>query len=257
MTDHRHAALLLIGHGSARNPHSKEPTLRLAEDMARRGLFAEVAACFLKEAPRADAALAGLAAREVFVVPNLAGEGHIARREIPALMGLSGRRTERDGRVIHYARPVGSHPRIPDLVGGRAARLMAEAGLAPAEVSLLLVGHGSSRPGGASATAESVAETLRASGRFGEVTVAYLEQPPFVTGWQTLVSRPAVIVLPLLIAEGLHASEDLPPLFGLPPGGGGPAAVAGRRVWLCRGIGADPEIAELILERVAECGPPA
>lgn len=253
MSDTSTAALLLIGHGSARNPESRLPTVRLAEELRRRQLFAEVEACFLKEPPLVAEALAGLSAREVFVVPNLAGEGYLARVEIPAMLGIAGSPCERDGRLIHYARPVGSHPRIPQLIQRRCEGLMAAAGLMSGEACLLLVGHGTTRPGGASPTAVGIAAALRESGRFGEVVVAYLEQPPLVADWRTLTRAPAVIVAPLLIAEGLHGSEDLPPLFGLRPGESGPASLDGRRVWLCRGIGADPEVADLILERVREC----
>lgn len=253
MIDTSGAALLLIGHGSARNPQSRVPTERLADDLRRRRLFAEVEAGFLKEPPLANEVLARLAARTVIAVPNLAGEGPLVRTDIPRMLGLDGDRCERGGRLILYARPVGSHPRIPDLIGRRVQGLMATHGLERDQVCLLLVGHGSSRPGGAATTAQGIATALRESAVVGEVALAYLEQAPLVADWRDLTAAGIVIVAPLLIAEGLHGSEDLPPLFGLAPGQGGPAAIDGRRVWLCRGIGADPEIAELILDRVQEC----
>lgn len=250
MIDTSRTALLLIGHGSARNPQSRVPTERLADDLRRRGLFAEVVAGFLKEPPLVDQALAQLSSRTVIAVPNLAGEGPLVRTDIPRMLGLEGDKGQRDGRLILYARPVGSHPRIPDLIGRRVRDLVAAHDLNRDEVCLLLVGHGSSRPGGAATTAQAIAAALRQSAVAGEVVLAYLEQPPFVADWTRLTAARTVIVAPLLIAEGLHGSEDLPPLFGLAPGQTGPSAIAGRRVWLCRGIGADPEIAELILDRI-------
>lgn len=254
MIETNHAALLLIGHGSARNKQSRVPTDRLAEMLRGRGLFAEVQSCFLKEPPSIADALAQLSARVVIAVPNLAGEGPLVRIDIPRLLGLSDGARPTDGRIIHYTRPVGSHPRLPELIRRRTVGLMEAHGLARDDVCLLLVGHGSSRPGGAATTAQTIAAALRDSGAFGEVALAYLEQAPFVTSWPALIQARTIIVAPLLIAEGLHGSEDLPPLFGLAPGQGGPAIVEGRRVWLCRGIGADPEIAELILDRVQDCG---
>jgi sirohydrochlorin cobaltochelatase len=252
MIDIGRAALLLIGHGSARNPQSRVPTLRLADELRRRALFAEVQACFLKEPPLIGEALAGLAAPVVFAVPNLAGEGPLVRVDIPRLLGLGQPSAEQDGRRVLYTRPVGSHPRIPELIRRRAERLMAAEGLPPDQVGLLLVGHGSSRPGGAATTAQAIAEALRAMNAVGEVALAYLEQPPLVGDWRDLSTAPNLIVAPLLIAEGLHGSEDIPPLFGLAPGESGPSRVDGRSVWLCRGIGADPEIADLILDRVRQ-----
>lgn len=251
--DWQDAALVLAAHGSARNPDSRRPTERLAEEIRRRGLFAEVLACFLKEAPRLGEALALVRAQHVYVVPNFAAEGHITRVQVPKAMGLRGPVTDHGGRRIHYAEPVGSHPRIPELLRRRVDAIVAENGLAAERVAVLIVGHGSSRPG-SSGTAEAVAAAVRADGGYGAVQTAYLEQAPFVGEWRTLVTASDVIVAPLLIAEGLHGSEDLPPLFGLKPGEAGPAAVAGRRVWMCRGIGADPEIVDIILDRVTACG---
>lgn len=253
MADHwKRAALVLAGHGSARNPDSRLPTDRLAAEIAARGLFAEVAVCFLKEPPFATTALSLVSASEVYVVPNFAGAGHITRHELPRALGLDGPLTVRDGRRIHFAEPVGSHPSLPALLRKRIEALAAGAGLDRRRLSVLLIGHGSARPG-SSGTAEAIAEALRAHGDYGEVVTAYLEQEPFVADWPRLVSTPTVIAAPLLVAEGLHGSEDLPPLFGLPRGGGGPAHVHGRTVFLCRGIGSDPEIVEVILERVREC----
>lgn len=251
MADWSKAALVLAGHGSARNPDSRGPTERLAAEIRDRRLFAEVAACFLKEPPFLGEALSLVAADEIYVVPNFAG-GYLTRVEVPRALGLDGPLTRRDGRVIRYAEPVGSHPLIPELLRRRVDALIAGAALDPAQACVLVIGHGSARPG-SSATVEEVAETLRRDGGYGSVTAAYLEQAPFVADWPKLTAAEAVIAAPLLIAEGLHGSEDLPPLFGLARGDTGPGRLHGRRTWLCRGIGSDPEIVEVILERVAEC----
>jgi sirohydrochlorin cobaltochelatase len=253
MAEHwKQAALVLAGHGSARNPDSRLPTERLAAEIAARGLFAEVAACFLKEPPFIDEALSLVSAREVYVVPNFAGAGHITRSELPRALGLVGPLTRRDGRRIHYAEPVGSHPAIPGLLRKRIEAIIAGAALDRGDIGVLLIGHGSNRPG-SSGTAESIAATLRGDGDYAQVVTAYLEQEPFVADWPTLVATPTVIAAPLLVAEGLHGSEDLPPLFGMPHHGTGPAQTHGRTVFLCRGIGSDPEIVEVILDRVAQC----
>ncbi len=243
-----------MGHGSARNADSSAPTRRLAAEIAARGLFGEVLAVFHKEAPFMADAFDLVSAHEVFVVPNFAGEGYYTREMIPARMGLTGRLTRReDGRRILYTDPVGTHPRIAALLRRRADDVVAAHGLDPAETCLLLVGHGSSRPGGSGGTAEALAARIRADGRYGQVATAFLEQAPFVADWPALVNRRDVIGVPLLIAQGLHGSEDLPPLFGLTAGETGPADIHGHRVWYCRGIGHDPEILDIVLDQVAAC----
>ncbi|MBF0095221.1 MAG: hypothetical protein HQL34_11860 [Alphaproteobacteria bacterium] len=258
-----HAALVLVGHGSARNPHSGTPTRRLARAMADLGVFAEVAACFWKESPFAREALALVRSPEVYVVPNFAGEGYFTREVIPREMNLTGPLTEHSGpggrRLIHYTPPVGAHPDIAGLVLRRADAVAAAHRIDRASACLLLVGHGSRKGYGSGETTEALAVTLRASGAFAQVCTAFLEQDPHVADWPGLTGAAEVIVAPMLIADGLHGSEDLPPLFGLTtadlaaPGtevAVGPAIAHGRRVWYCRGIGSDPDIARIILDHV-------
>ncbi len=244
-------ALVLVGHGSARNPHSRVPTLRIADAIRARGVFAEVHACFLKEAPFLDDALDAVDAEQVFVVPNFAGHGQLTREVLPARMGLTGALTRRGTRLVHYTPPVGAHPAIPALLGRRAVAAAAEMACAPPEAALLLIAHGSSRPGGSGETPAAVAADLRRGFPFGEVAVAYLEQEPFLQDWPRLVSLARVVAAPLLVAEGMHGSEDIPPSFGLRPGDTGPVRCQGRTVRLCRGIGSDPEVVDLVLDLVA------
>ncbi len=241
------AALLLVGHGSSRLPVSRLATARLAQAIRARGLFAEVQECFWKEEPQLSLDL--VRAETVYVVPNFAGEGTYTRRLIPEKLGLEGTVSAVAGRRVIYCEPVGCHPAIPQLLVRRAEELCAGQALDPRRVALLIVGHGA-RHGGVSRTPEAVAAAVRASGRFAEVAAVYIEQEPRVADWPAAVGAASVIVAPLLISEGMHASEDLPPLFGLSVPVGGPSAAAGRTVWLMGGIGRDPEVADVILDQV-------
>ena len=247
------SALVLLGHGSTRTPHGRARAGRLAEAVRQRGLFAEVATCFWKEAPTIDRALDLVTAREVYLVPNFAGAGLLTGTLIPQALNLDGRLTERGGRRLHYAEPVGSHPRMVDLLRRRLDQMAAAAGLAPAEVAVLVVAHGSRRPGGSSATADSVVARLGREAGYRAVRAAFLEQAPRVAEWPDLMPEPLLFVAPLMMAEGLHEAVDLPPLFGLAAGQTGPRRVAGRTLWLARSIASDAEIVDIILARVAEC----
>jgi sirohydrochlorin cobaltochelatase len=248
MTQWNKAAVLLVGHGSSRVTTSRDATSRLAESLRAQTLFAEVRECFWKEAPFLSLDL--VAASLVYVVPNFAGEGVFTRKLIPNKLGLSGRLTTLAGRRVVYTDPVGSHPGMPALLQRRAESLCATNDIAPEDTALVIIGHGSSRPGGSSGTPEAVAASLRASSRFAEITTAYIEQEPRVNDWPALVRSRHVIAAPLLISEGMHASEDLPPLFGLSKPQGGPVEMAGRQVWLMGGIGRDPEVVEIILDQI-------
>lgn len=244
------AALLLVGHGSSRIPASRTTTERLAREVAAQGRFAEVRACFWKEDPMV--ALDLVAARRVFVVPNFAGDGIFTRELIPKRLGLSGLRTCLDGREVIYTAPVGCHPGIAGLLKRRALVHCRSHGIAPAKTAILVIGHGSRRPGMVSTTPAEVAARLAADAVFAEVRVAYIEQDPAVGDWPALVSAPVVLAQPLLVSEGMHASEDLPPVFGLTTPTGGPVQVAGRTVWLMDGIGRDRQVVAMILDQVRD-----
>ncbi|MDR3439052.1 CbiX/SirB N-terminal domain-containing protein [Telmatospirillum sp.] len=250
MSDWRKAALLLVGHGSSRLTTSRQATDRLADEISRRGLFAEVAACFWKEAPFLSLDL--VTSETVYVVPNFAGEGAFTRRLIPARLALDGVLTKIGRRRLIYTEPVGCHPRLPDLLCRRAEDLCDRERIDRASTGLLIVGHGSRQPGGVSATPQAVSTRLRATGRFADVETAFLEQAPFVADWPLLIRTPNVLVAPWLISEGMHASEDLPPHFGLRAPSGGPVAINDRQVWLMGGIGRDAEVVDMILDNIRQ-----
>ncbi len=191
-------------------------------------------------------------AKTVYVVPNFAGVGAFTRRFIPQRLGITGVLTDIGGRRLIYTEPVGCHPGLPGLLCRRAEELCRTAGIEPSATGLLIVGHGSRQPGGTSATPEKVAATLRSSSPFGAVATAYLEQAPFVADWPVLIGTPHVVAAPWLISEGMHASADLPPHFGLDQPTGGPVTVAGRQVWLTGGIGRDEEVVEMILDQIRD-----
>jgi sirohydrochlorin cobaltochelatase len=244
----KQAALLLVGHGSSRLSTSREATDRLAEAIRRQDLFAEVASCFWKEPPFLSLDL--VSAKTVYIVPNFAGEGLFTQHLIPDKLGLTGAVTDTAGRRLIYTAPLGSHPRLPDLLLRRVEDLCRREEIAETSCGLLIIGHGSRRSGGVSRTPEAVAAYLRKKNRFAQVETAYLEQAPFVGDWPQRIKTEVVIAAPWLVSEGMHATEDLPPHFGLAVPIGGPVSIAGRRAWLLGGIGRDQEVVELILDSI-------
>ena len=73
-----------------------------------------------------------------------------------------------------------------------------------------------------------------------------------------------LVVVPFFMSDGLHSQEDIPVLLGESPEtvasrmrSGQPTWInptvrEGRRVWYTPGIGSDPRMLEVVLERVAE-----
>ena len=241
-------ALMLVGPGSARPPDSAPHIMALAAHLRQRGPWAEVAAAFMKQSPTLADALTLVSAPRVVVIPVFAGRGHYTDTLIPREMGLGGALTRRDGRTILYAPPAGEHPRIPTLMAARAESVARKSGWTAAGTSLLLIAHGSSRPGGSGQTPRAIAAAIAAGAGFAEVALAFLEQAPFAADWPDLVRGPRIVALPLLVAQGLHASQDIPPLFGLRSGQTGPVESHGRVVRLAAGLGAEPDLVEIVAD---------
>lgn len=110
---------------------------------------------------------------------------------------------------------------------------------------MLLVGHGSSKLASAAASLARHAEALAAMGRFGEVAAATLfggTVPP--AAQLARLTRPTVVVVPMMMCAGFTAGQLLPQALG--PAGGG------RRLLISEPVGLHPALATLIAERAGE-----
>jgi sirohydrochlorin cobaltochelatase len=283
------AALLIVAHGSTVNPDSSAPTLAHAAEIRRRKIFAQVECAFWKEEPSLRDALFLFdpeSIREVVVVPNFISEGYFTQTVVPRELELNGRLTKRaNGQVWEYCRPVGSHPKMTDLLLKRARQIAP--GVPEAETSLLIVAHGTDLNENSAVAAKREAEKIRALGKYAAVLNVYMEEQPLVSDWRKLTKIQNVIVVPFFISDGLHSYEDIPVLLGIKerrlashraqeglspdrPGGAEPAAPGGRlgsrpslkeifrrnpyrigrrRLFYAPSIGIDPGVADLILEQ--------
>lgn len=141
--------LLLVGHGTVRNPRSRDTTLDLVDRLARAGIAAEVRAGFLDHNPSVESALAEAGYGTVIVLPFLLGGGRHATRDLPARIGLTGapssplpRMGQVNGRFIALDQPFGAGPELSDIILALVrAELPAPAG------SVALVGAGPGDPG--------------------------------------------------------------------------------------------------------------
>ena len=94
------SALLIVGHGSTQNPDSSTPYCEHAEEVRRRGVFAEVHCCFWKEEPSLRDAFYLFDAEEIYVVPDFISEGYFTQDVIPRELGLSGPTTVIGGSLL-------------------------------------------------------------------------------------------------------------------------------------------------------------
>lgn len=257
----RHAALLILGHGSTLNADSSAPTYQHAEEIRRRKVFGEVHVSFWKEEANFRQALRQIGARQVYVVPNFISSGYFTEEVIPRELGLTGPVTHLDGQAIFYCEPVGLHASMLDALLLRARQVIDSSGekiAHPAQTACLLIcGHGTSFNDNSTKIIHHQAGAIRELGLYADCQGVLMEQKPFVKDWRTLTSSPDVIVVPFFISDGLHSYEDIPVLLGLTHNVkernfANPHREGSRRLWYATAIGTDPFMADVILAQAVQ-----
>ncbi|HSU13147.1 CbiX/SirB N-terminal domain-containing protein [Longimicrobium sp.] len=120
----RRAGLVIIGHGTERNSNSSEVIYRVTREAAAAGVFGHVRAGFLDQEPAVGQVLGEMEERRIVLVPFFVAEGWHTQETIPDDLGINrpavSAVTERDGRTIWYAPPVGTFPEIARIILQRA-----------------------------------------------------------------------------------------------------------------------------------------
>ncbi len=261
------SALLIVGHGSTVNPDSSAPTLAHAAEIRCRNIFADVQSAFWKEEPSLRDAIFLFdpdTIKNVYVVPNL--NGRITKRA--------------NGQTWNYGEPVGNHPLMTELLVQRAREIAPD--VPENQTSLLIVAHGTDLNENSAVAAKREAERIRRLGRYANVLNVYMEEFPLVSDWRVLTNTPNVVVVPFFISDGLHSYEDIPVMLGIidekvaslePPADKskrsldfarddaqraaqsvfrrGPYKIDNRSLFYASSIGADPRVADIIVEQAA------
>lgn len=266
---------MLVGHGSTLNADSAAPTHQHADELRRRGVFAQVVPCFWKEEPTVSGVLRGVFAPRVFIVPLFISEGYFTEQVIPRELGFCqndqpgfDRTQTRGGQVLHYCGPVGTHPSMTQVLLARARAVVVQhpfpAPPKPADTALFIAGHGTGNNENSRKAIERQVELIRARGEYAEVYPAFMEEEPRVGGCWEAAKSPNIVMVPFFISDGLHSFEDIPVMLGESslvvqerlrsgqPTWRNPTERRGKRLWYASSIGSEPQLAEVILERVRE-----
>ncbi|MFO1458786.1 MAG: CbiX/SirB N-terminal domain-containing protein [Verrucomicrobiota bacterium] len=277
MEEFSDAALVLVGHGSTLNADSSRPTHVQADALRKRGIFAQVVTAFWKEHPMLAGALRQVFAPRVFVVPLFISEGYFTEEVIPRELGLLSPGSKTVCRVlhrsrlrIHYCGPVGTHPSMTSVILSRVDDVLnrfTEPGARipdPRDISLFVAGHGTGLNENSRRAIEDHVDRLRAMNRFACVHPLFMEEEPRIGDCHRLATTPDRVVVPFFISDGLHSYEDIPVMLGAPeaevrerfrsgqPTWINPTHLHGGRIWYTPGIGLDPQLSDVILERVGE-----
>lgn len=254
------SALLIVGHGSTENPDSSTPYFEHAEEIRRRGLFAEVHCCFWKEEPSLREARYMIDSEEIYVVPDFISEGYFTQDIIPRELQLTGPTTAIRGKTFHYCLPVGVHRSMTDLILKRAREVAP--GVNPAETTLIITGHGTGLNQNSTKAIRDQVDLIAASNAgYAAVLDAYMEEQPFIARWDELSPTPNVIVVPFFISDGLHSYQDIPVLLGIDSEVGAaasqreifrhnPHSLRGKTLFYSSAIGTERLLADVILDQV-------
>lgn len=256
------SALLIVGHGT-RDERGAAGFREFVELVRRRaagaGAADAVAGGFIElSPPPLKDAVAGLVAQghlELTAVPLiLLAAGH-AKGDIPA--ALARERERHPGLRTRYARPLGPHPVILDLLRRRLeqALAIAAAGSAAAAApdAVLLVGRGTTDPDANAdlyRAGRLLWETSRELGvRQVEAAFVSLAQPSVTEGLERLRALGArnIVVLPFFLFPGVLPTRIHTQTAGWLERTGGSASAFVADV-----IGGREELADLVLERYAE-----
>lgn len=267
--------LLLLAHGSRANDGSAAPARWHAARLRERGLFAAVRECFWQQEPWWAEVLAASRTPRVVVVPLFIGEGYFVDDVIPRALGLKSegaveyaRVQGRGASVLIYTRPAGTHPGMTEVLLARAREVVTRHPFPraprPEELTLVVVGHGTGRTSASRSAVTRQVELIRARGEYAEVHGAFMEDDPRIGDVVAAARYRQVVVVPYFISDGLHVVEDIPVLLGESAGkvrarleAGrstwcNPTERQGKRIWYAPGIGFEPLLTEVILERVRE-----
>ena len=263
-------ALILAGHGSTKNKDSSRHTRETAKRLQKRGIFKEVRAGFWKENPSFQEVFHGLEAKEAIVVPWFLTRGYFVEKVLSEQFAD----TPIPTRIVE---PLGSRPEVLQLMKKRAERLRTRIriririkklfdsllrksrpeedrrwemgdGVKLEHISLLLASHGTPLHKGSRVAADGLAKELGKDG-YKVSRAMFLEEEPKIADWrQVAAPEGPVMVLPHFLAGGLHGSEDVPGLLGIPHGREGWHEVDGRWVGYGAPIGTPEEMEDLILK---------
>jgi sirohydrochlorin cobaltochelatase len=244
-------ALVIVGHGSHLNEDSSLPVYEHAERIRRTGEFDEVVECFWKEEPSMRHVLDTVESDEVYVVPALISEGYFTQQIVPRELGLEGTVTQKGGKTVRYAGPLGTFEGMPDVVLERANDLMGGKQTS-GRTALVLLGHGTDLNKNSGGVIYLNAGRIRERGAYDLVEVGFLDQEPEIGEVVESVESENVVLIPVFIAEGWHTRETIPGDLGLT---GEVTAREGKTIFYGAPVGTHPSMANLIAARARETMP--
>jgi len=283
LNSYHDATLILIGHGSTLNAESAAPTYQHADELRRRGIFADVLEAFWKQEPCIAGILRAAFTPRVFIVPLFISEGYFTEEIIPRELGFRNNEQKEFARVqvrpgppgvnfkeqtLYYCGPVGTHESMTEVLLSRARNIIEKHPFPrapkPKETALFIAGHGTGNNENSRKAIERQVEIIRGRGEYQEVHAVFMEEEPRIGNCYSMTAARNIVMVPFFISDGLHSYEDIPVMLGEAerivkkryaegqPTWRNPTEKKGKLLWYTQSIGNEAHIPEVILERVRE-----
>ena len=108
--------LVVLGHGTDRHPRSADTTLSLVGRLRNEHRYEQVVPAFLDQEPFLDRVLEDEVSADTIVVPFFVSEGWHVGTTVPRELALESGTAKMRGRRVWYAKPVGTHPAMAEVV---------------------------------------------------------------------------------------------------------------------------------------------
>ncbi|MSU59553.1 MAG: cobalamin biosynthesis protein CbiX [Pedosphaera sp.] len=263
------ATLVVLGHGTTQNDGSAAPVFQHAAELRRRRIFGDVREAFWKQDPQVKPVLLEIKTPRAFIVPLFISEGYFAAEVIPRELGFSENRIlNTEHARLFYCAAIGTHDLMTGVILARAREVVEKFPFPrapkPADITLVIAGHGTERNANSRDSIERQVELIRAQNVYAAVHAVFLDEEPRIPACFALAPTRNLVVVPFFISDGLHTQEDIPILLGEPerivkqrlaagqPTWRNPTERNDKLVWYSPAVGTAPEVAEVILERVRE-----
>lgn len=226
--------ILLAAHGERGGAARNERLSRVVEGVQRCIPEADVGSVLVNIEGLVGKTVEACGERPVLCLPLLFSDGYFYAERLKPHFKSPTRR---------LAPPLALWPGFaPMLADNLALRLISHS----ADPRVVLVAHGSKTPGASAATARKIAAQMQA--RYGQVEVAFLEEPPFARDVMARV-RPPYSCIGLFFGEGLHGAEDFDVLVASAAAPPAAAFTAGELPGLVQLIAAEAQqrLADMVL----------
>ena len=194
-------AVLLCAHGGKRRGFALEAlTSRLRWKLPD----CRVESCNLYGPPSIEQTVEKMEERRLVCVPFLMADGltyEVLAGRVGALAGL---------REILLVKPIGLHPRLPDLVGRALESRRQTLGWLPQRTAVLLIGHGTRRNNASRNAVERLGEGIKRKARFQDISSAYLEEDPAIANALFKIKADRILAVGCFADAGAHAAVDVP-----------------------------------------------